>query len=185
MSWSVTDRFPSWGETGQSPGAGFFYEGGDQVNEKHLDYLWNSLKGLEDDVQAALNDIDSNSDGVVDEAATVTSGGNLKGDLEAVNGEVIWDESQNHIPQSRLQNDTVTVAGNAVSLGGSTGINHGDLSNISAGDHRSDSNIITTVETAGTLSVNISGDADTVDGFEGSDLSGISTEDTAVLLGGY
>jgi hypothetical protein len=170
MSWSVTDRFPSWGETGESPGAGFFYEGGDQVNEKHLDYLWNSLKGLEDDVQAALNDIDTNSDGIVDEAATVTSGGSLQGDLQANNGETIWDESANYIPQSRLQNDSVTVAGNAVSLGGSTAINHGDLGGISAGDHRSDANIVSTVEGAGTLNVNISGDADTVDGQEANDL---------------
>jgi hypothetical protein len=122
MSWSVSDRFPSWGETGESPGAGFFYEGGDQVNEKHLDYLWNSLKGLEDDVQAALSDIDSDSDGIVDEAATVTSGGSLQGDLQANNGETIWDESANYIPQARLQNDSITVNGNTVSLGGSTTI---------------------------------------------------------------
>lgn len=68
MAWSITDRFPSWGEAGESPADGFFYSGGDQVNEKHLDYLWNSVRGLEDDVQAALSDIDSNADGIVDEA---------------------------------------------------------------------------------------------------------------------
>jgi hypothetical protein len=175
MSWSVSDRFPSWGETGESPGAGFFYEGGDQVNEKHLDYLWNSLKGLEDDVQAALTDIDNDSDGIVDEAATVTSGGSLQGDLQANNGEVIWDESANYIPQARLQNDSITVNGDTVALGGSTTVStfsgsHTDLSNVSAGQHRSDSNIVTTVEGAGTLNVNISGDADTVDGSDANDL---------------
>jgi hypothetical protein len=182
MSWSVSDRFPSWGETGESPGSGFFYEGGDQVNEKHLDYLWNSLKGLEDDVQSALNDIDSNSDGVVDKADAGAAGFDLNGDLVAADGEVIWDESANYIPQSRLQNDSITVNGNTVSLGGSTTVNtfsgsHNDLSNVAAGDHRSDTNIVNTVEGAGTLSVNISGDADTVDGYDiqknGSDGSGV------------
>jgi len=39
------------------------------------------------------------------------------------------------IPNSGLTNDTVTVAGNSVSLGGSTSINHGDLSNIDSDDH--------------------------------------------------
>jgi hypothetical protein len=120
MSWSVSDRFPSWGETGESPGAGFFYEGGDQVNEKHLDYLWNSLKGLEDDVQGALNDIDSDSDGVVDKADAGAAGFDLDGDLVAANGEIIWDESANYIPQARLQNNSITINGNTVSLGGST-----------------------------------------------------------------
>lgn len=38
-------------------------------------------------------------------------------------------------PSINLTNDTVTVAGNTVSLGGSTIINHADLSNISADDH--------------------------------------------------
>lgn len=68
MAWTITDRFPSWGESGEFPADGFFYEGGDQVNEKHLDALWNGIKGLENDVQAALNDIDSDSDGTVDNA---------------------------------------------------------------------------------------------------------------------
>jgi hypothetical protein len=71
MTWNITDRFPNWGETGESPPDGFFYDGQDQVNEKHLDYLWNSVKGLEDDVQSALNDIDNDSDGVVDRADTL------------------------------------------------------------------------------------------------------------------
>jgi hypothetical protein len=142
MSWSVSDRFPSWGETGESPGSGFFYEGGDQVNEKHLDYLWNSLKGLEDDVQAALNDIDSDSDGVVDKAEAGAAGFDLDGDLNAANGETIWDESQNFIPQARLQNDSITLNGNTVALGGSITFNtfsgdHADLSGVGASDHHS------------------------------------------------
>jgi len=77
MSWNITDRFPDWGETGESPPNGFFYEGEDQVNEKHLDYLWNSVKGLEDDVQSALDDIDSDSDGNVDAADTATDATNV------------------------------------------------------------------------------------------------------------
>jgi microcystin-dependent protein len=70
MAWSITDRFPNWGEAGEFPQVGFFYEGGDQVNEKHLDALWNGLNNFEGEVQAALNDIDSDNDGIVDEADT-------------------------------------------------------------------------------------------------------------------
>jgi hypothetical protein len=39
------------------------------------------------------------------------------------------------IDNTELASDSVTVAGNTVSLGGATGIAHGDLSNIGASDH--------------------------------------------------
>lgn len=176
MAWTVNDRFPNWGETGESPADGFFYEGGDQVNEKHLDFLWNSVRGLEDDVQAALNDIDSNSDGTVDAADTAgTAGGatgqfELDGDLVAQNGEVIWDESATQIPQGRLQNDSVTINGTTVSLGGSTTIpTYSDADAISAinndGDHGStaqhnyytDSQAVSAVDGSSLSSLNITG----------------------------
>jgi hypothetical protein len=47
----------------------------------------------------------------------------------------IYDYANNWVPQARLENDSVTVAGNAVSLGGSTAVNHGDIANIGADDH--------------------------------------------------
>lgn len=67
----------------------------------------------------------------------VSINGNLSldSDLVAADGEIIWDESSTYIPQSRLQNDAITVAGNSVSLGDSTVINHSNLSNITSDQH--------------------------------------------------
>ena len=45
-----------------------------------------------------------------------------------------YDDSNNNIT---LSSDTATVAGNSVSLGGSTSVNHSDLSSIGAADHHS------------------------------------------------
>lgn len=59
------------------------------------------------------------------------SGLDVRGDI-VQDGTVIWDNSEGYIPQGRLQNDSITVAGNSVSLGGSTGIALGDLSNVGA-----------------------------------------------------
>jgi hypothetical protein len=72
MTWNITDRFPSWGETGEFPSDGFFYDGdtNNTVNEKHLDALWNGINQFEEEVIAALNDIDSDGDGRVDAADT-------------------------------------------------------------------------------------------------------------------
>ena len=48
----------------------------------------------------------------------------------AVGGSTPWSNTD-------LENSTVTVAGNSVSLGGSTGVSHSDLSGISSDDHHS------------------------------------------------
>jgi hypothetical protein len=68
MAWSISDLFPPWGDGGEIPPDNFQYDGGDQVNEKHLDYLWDKVGGLEDEVRSALTDIDSDKDGSVDNA---------------------------------------------------------------------------------------------------------------------
>ncbi len=52
----------------------------------------------------------------------------LDSDLEAINGETIYSESNTHVPQTILENDSLSVAGNSVSLGGSTTISLADLS---------------------------------------------------------
>lgn len=46
---SVNNRFVEWGKTGEQPPLGFEYDGGDQVNEKHLNYLWSAIKLQTDD----------------------------------------------------------------------------------------------------------------------------------------
>ena len=77
----------------------------------------------------SATDILDNGTEVVADATDINFGG---GD---------FDVSQNANNASRtdvtLTNDSVTVAGNNVSLGGSTGIGHSDLSGISSGDHHS------------------------------------------------
>jgi len=83
----------------------------------------------------------------------------LDGDLQATDGETIWDESATYIPQARLENDSMTIAGNSVSLGGSTPINHTNLSNINSDDHHTrytNSEAITAVEGASFTSLDTS-----------------------------
>jgi hypothetical protein len=108
MSWNITDRFPSWGETGESPPDGFFYEGGDQVNEKHLDYLWNAIKGLEDDTQAALDDIDSDADGKVDAAETAESATDAENVTATYKGNDIDSDGDGIVDQADSVTDPYT-----------------------------------------------------------------------------
>jgi len=55
----ATNRFPQWGDSGESPPTGFEYQGGDQVNEKHLDYLWYALNAQVDDLISDINTVDT------------------------------------------------------------------------------------------------------------------------------
>lgn len=112
--------------------------------------------------QASLGTGDSptfgglNVDGSID-----MSGGSgnltLGSDLVAAGGETIWDESNTWIPQAQLENDTVTVAGNSVSLGNSTSVSHADLSNLHQGVTTSDSPTFSGASIDGALTVNESG----------------------------
>lgn len=115
MSWSISDQFPTWGEAGESPPDGFFYEGGNQVNEKHLDYLWDSTKTLESEIQAALNDIDSDADGVVDEAdAAQSASSNF--DLA---GNTLFDSTRGFVELGNNE-DLRLATGQAIEDGGGT-----------------------------------------------------------------
>ena len=62
----VTNRFPLWGREGEIPDDGFEYKGGDQVNEKHLNYLWDKIQKQTDDfitkTDALQNQIDNHED---------------------------------------------------------------------------------------------------------------------------
>ena len=55
---SVTNRFPEWGKTGEEPPLGFEYDGGDQVNEKHLNYLWSAINLQTDDFIERTDEIE-------------------------------------------------------------------------------------------------------------------------------
>lgn len=63
----LSNAFPPWGDTGQKPPDNKDYQGGEQVNEKHFDYLWDNLKGSFDDVYAHLkfDSVEAANSGVV------------------------------------------------------------------------------------------------------------------------
>jgi len=121
MSWDIPERFPPWGETGENPSAGFFYEGGDQVNEKHLDALWNNIQNLEADIRSALSDIDSDQDGVVDEADNANA---YKGNDIDSNGDGVVDEADNAslVKQTDLDTDYVNAEDSGLVHTGDAGL---------------------------------------------------------------
>lgn len=64
----LSNNFPQWGKDGTFPSSGFFYEGGDQVNSKHLNALWDELNKLFGDIVSAFESdyFDVANSGVVD-----------------------------------------------------------------------------------------------------------------------
>jgi len=91
--------------------------------------------GLDADAVDGFDVADLDGRYVTESGDTMSGPLTIGGDLSATDGETVWDESAGYIPQSRLENDSLTVAGNSVSLGGATAISHADLSAISSDDH--------------------------------------------------
>lgn len=104
MTWSIRDLFPPWGDSGESPPDNTQYSGGDTLRQAHLDYLWKSMGDLENQGRFALEDIDGDADGIVDESDSVTPGGRLLGDLtdDAATPITIWDDFNKEVPDSAL-----------------------------------------------------------------------------------
>jgi len=99
--------------------------------------------------------------------------------------DIIWDGTTEEIPDSALgtidnntlANSSITVAGNTVSLGSSTPIDHADLSNIGSSDHHTkytDSEAVSAVNAETSLNVNITGDAATLDGNDAVDFVAVA-----------
>lgn len=85
----LQNDFPSWGETGQLPSAGFFYDGGDQVNEKHLDALWHNVKIEFDDTHTAIQNRvrDFEGDVTIEDGLVASTGTNTREvDVSSSNG---------------------------------------------------------------------------------------------------
>jgi len=110
MAWSISSLFPSWGDTGEQPPSNFEYQGGDQVNEKHLDYLWDSVGTLEDETRSALNDIDADGDGIVDEA----NGAQSASTNFNLNGNALTDTAQGYLDLTGDGNDLRLATGKAI-----------------------------------------------------------------------
>lgn len=72
----LQNDFPSWGESGEYPQDGFFYEDGDQVNEKHFDALWNGVEEHIANINTAIRDRvrDLDGDTVLDGGMVASSG---------------------------------------------------------------------------------------------------------------
>ena len=110
---------------------------------------------------------------VMEGGLTLNSGAKVKGNLNDDNSNTIWDYSAGEIPDSAmgtidnttLTNSSLNVAGNSVSLGGSTSVELGDLSNVSASGEGSGNGF----------------NADKVDGKDADDL-GVVVEDNGTAV---
>lgn len=159
------------GDTGTEPASSLDFTKNERPQAGNFDWWWDSVIKAINGHASEFDALDSDNDGVVDKADTLVAGANLSGGLNAADGETIWNESGGYVPQSSLQNTSVTVAGNSVSLGNSTSVSHGDLSDAPDSAHHTryaDSEAVTAVNSETELTVDISGDADTLDGEDAS-----------------
>lgn len=131
----LTSVWPSWGSTGSQPSDGTDHSPGDNPKAQTYNHLWHHIKDTFSTIETWINDRET-AITVSNKDATVKGLLTLEGDLSDGTN-TVYDRSNGYVPQSRLENDMVTVAGNSVSLGGSVGVDHADLSNVSVDQHHS------------------------------------------------
>jgi hypothetical protein len=84
------------------------------------------------------------------------------GDFTDGSGNTVYSQSNNWVPQGRLENETVTVAGNRVSLGASVDVDTSDLTGSTDGISEGTSNLYFTSERAQDAAANaLKGSTDT------------------------
>jgi len=102
------NEFPSWGETGEYPPGGFFYEGGDQVNEKHLDALWNGVEKHVTNLNDAISDRVADIEGdLVLDSGLVASLGNASREVDVTATALAYVGGER---VTNVSSDTVTVS---------------------------------------------------------------------------
>jgi hypothetical protein len=153
------------GDTGNSPSSSLDFSANQRPDANIFDWYWYNVIEAIKGHAAEFDELDSDDDGVVDEADTLAAGGNLKGDLNAVNGETIWDESAGYILQSVLQNDSLDVtAGTGLTGGGSISLGGAATLDIDTTMMATRSWVNNNADVPNADYADSAGDADTLDG---------------------
>lgn len=183
MAWTFNQRFPSWGDTGVQPNDGYDYQGRDFVDAAHLDYLWNNVENFENEVGQALLDIDSDQDGIVDEADSANTYKNndidSDGDGKVDNADQLDGNEPSELPSNvDVEHDGSNIDTNVSTLNFGANLNATGTGNV-------------TVE-AVTASNVISPDASNITKHTRDETAGgtytvasYPTDTAGVLLGGY
>jgi hypothetical protein len=177
--WSISDLFPSWGDTGTKPADGTDRDGGDQISDEEYDYLWYAVNELENEVRDALTDLDSDQDGAVDEADAGVDGFDflgsaiLGGDVTDGSGNTLWNDTAKYVPVSSLQQGS----GSGLNADSVDGVEPPFASSVSDDgtqilavptDINFADNIAVTDDGDGTVRVSSDDNASTVDGPDGT-----------------
>lgn len=164
----LTSVWPSWGSTGTQPSDGTDHSPGDNPKAESYNHLWHHIQDTFSTIETWMNDRET-AITVNNKDATVNGQLTLNGDLSDGTN-VVYDRSNGYMPQSRLENDSVTVAGNTVSLGSSATVDYVDLADTGSSFPIPNGDIANTTVTIAGNSVSLGGSV----GVNHGDLGSIS-----------
>jgi len=167
--------FPQIGSSGEKPSDGKTWSPGDNYYAAHLTYLWDQVRKRFEDVENRLNAIDSDDDGVVDEAdyANDADASTYKGNDIDSNGDGIVDQAV----------DADTVDGSHASDLGSGASDSGTQLYNSVTDFNYEDNLTVTDDGDKTVSISLNqgaGSGLNADQLDGVELSNITWGDVAM-----
>jgi hypothetical protein len=173
---SYSTNLKTWGSSGQEYPDGYNYEEGEQPVDAWDNFVTSNLIADIDHLVSVTNNDLLAADGSVNATSEVTFSAGIRvgsnegvtddtgtkavtflgsGDVDVQNGQ-LYEQGNPVATESYVDSTTSGFSGD-----------HADLTNVTAGQHRSDQNILNTVD--GT-NIDITGDADTVDGQDYADI---------------
>ena len=140
----------SHGDNGSEPSSALDFQQNQRPDAQNFDWFWSTVINRINGINSEFNRLDSNDDGKVDAADQADNADTLDGEHAGA----FADAGHDH--------------------------NHDELTNVGSSDHHSrytDSEAVVAVNAQTSLAVDITGDADTVDGLHASELGLSASEE--------
>ena len=154
----------SHGDNGSEPSSALDFQQNQRPDAQNFDWFWSTVINRINGINSEFNRLDSNDDGKVDAADQADNADMVDGE----HADAFADAGHNH--DSRYYTESEADSNFAVS---GHNHNHDELTNVGSSDHHSrytDSETVAAVNGETSLAVDITGDADTVDGQNYSDI---------------
>jgi hypothetical protein len=154
----------SHGDNGSEPSSALDFQQNQRPDAQNFDWFWSTVINRINGIISEFNRLDSNDDGTVDAADQADNADMVDGEHAGAFADAGHDHDNRYYTVSEADSNFAVSGHNH---------NHDELTNVGSSDHHSrytDSEAVAAVNGETLLTVNIAGDADTVDGQTYSDI---------------
>ena len=155
----------SHGDNGSEPSSALDFQQNQRPDAQNFDWFWSTVINRINGIISEFNRLDSNDDGKVDAADQADNADTLDGEHAGAFADAGHDHDNRYYTVSEADSNFAVSGHNH---------NHDELTNVGSSDHHSrytDSEAVAAVNGETSLTVDIAGDANSVDGLDSTDFA--------------